>query len=416
MRMKNENEKRPLKKEQLYSERFFVGFCERDAVDGRKIEKSITKEFLDACEKDGFVVPFFTQKETVPNPNGKQEEFDMRYYSPFQIFFVAALSENKVDTEGCLRNPDDWEYQYEHKTRFVNWGGWGAFNADIYLKKKIDGDPDDSAGPNHYRLADEFHQFLRLLHGLDEEKDYQKKDPDRSRYFQRQPPFQYNLDPLRADPMGYLASYELDPAKLKKLVANIGYFASHIDPLERWYYYVQRHPQWRRDTLKGKAALAQDLYGLCDVLYDIIELASGEKMPPLLDFIHPDIKPYLLETAGYAEGADVKAIQSARQKLSEWIDTHKEMIAEVAPFYLRGEEGTQTKLDETLDRLKSELDDYEKRYGDKRYTGGWHILKPEEKLTLDDLDEWTRRYAEGMTVQHIIRNPYSRCKCPFVPI
>jgi|GEM_PF-3266970 len=397
--MENENAVSKLKTEQLYSESFFTHFCERDEVDGRKIEKRITKEFLDACEKDALVVPLLVQKGVVLGQNGTKEETDVRYYSPFQIFFIAALSENEIDEEGYLRDlSTDWKYQREQKVRFVNWGGVGAFNATLEQTRKTD--EVFGIGANYYRLADEFHQFLRLLHSLEEEKGFNKKDPSRSRYFQRQPPFQYVLDPLRENAEAYLADYDLDLTKLKKLVANIGYFASQIDPLERWYHYIQRHAQWRRDTLKGKAALAQDLYGLCDVLYEVIELISGEKMPPLPDYIHSGIKPYNLETPGYAQGADIKAVQSASRRLREWIDAHKSLIAEISPFYFRGESGDQAKLDEQLTRLENVLADYEKRYGDKRYTGGLRVLEPEEKLKVTDLDENTRRYVEMTMAQY----------------
>lgn len=379
----------PIRKENLLPEDSFIHYCQRDELDGQKLHARVTPAFLRAAEKDALIVPLHVEKQKLKQGE-IEEEIDVRFYSPFQIYLVAGLIENDIDEDGYLRDPENKDWQKQQNTRYIKWGGWSAFNADIYQKKR--GEEPDHLG-NHFTVADEFHRTLRLIHGLEEEERF-KIPRDKSRLLTGQPTLVYNLEPVRTGGEAYLQQYDLDAKKLKRVIANVGYLASHIDPLERWFYYIRRHPQFRRDQLKGTAAISQDLYGFCDIAYDLMEIAFGEKLPQLPDLLHPDHKPYLMERAEYASGEDIKAIGAAFANLRKWVNDNADLIDELRPTI------EQEKLDGALSKLEARIADYEKRYGDRRYVGSIRRFKP-ETLKLTDLDEETKFWAQNMLEQRL---------------
>ena len=196
IKMENENNIPALKKEHLYPEQSFMHYCERDEMSSRKLPRPITKVFLDACEKDRLVVPLLKQIETVHGDGAQTQEVEIRYYSPFQIYLVAALSENEIDEDGNLCDATHREYGKEHNTRFINWGGWSAFNVDIYRKKKEE-DLDEKTDISYFLIADDFHQLLKLIHTLKEETEYERVINGRNRYFRNLPRLQYDLRPVQ---------------------------------------------------------------------------------------------------------------------------------------------------------------------------------------------------------------------------
>lgn len=386
----------PIRKEHLLSEDSFIHYCRRDRLDGRKLHDRVTSEFLRAAEKDALIVPLHIEKQK--RKQGEvEEEVDVRFYSPFQIYLVAALVGNDIDEDGFLRDPENKEWQKQQGTRFINWGGWSAFNVESFQKKR--GEEPDQLG-NHFTVADEFHRTLHLIQGLEEESRF-NISREKQRFLTGQPALVYNLDPVRTGGAAYMQQYDLDAKKLKRVIANVGYLASHIDPLERWFYYVRRHPQFRRDQLKGAAAISQDLYGFCDIAYDLMEIAFGEKLPPLPDLLHPDIKPYLMERAEYASGEDIKAIGVAFANLRKWISDNTDLVEELRPTIER------EKVDETLSKLEARISDYEKRYGDRRYVGSIRRFGP-ESLKLTDLDEETKFWAQNMLQQRLAHEEENR--------
>jgi hypothetical protein len=378
----------PIHKEHLYTEDYFIRYCHRDELNGNKFDIEITPMFLRAAEKDGLIIPLIIEKQK--RKKGEiEEEVNVRYYSPFQIFLVGALIRNDVDDDGNLRDPSSREWQKQQNFRHINWGGWSAFSAEIYKKKRGE-EPDDLG--NHFSIADDFHQVLRLIHSLEPENRYELMW-GKQRLFTRLPNLVYNLDPIRKDSTAYIEEYSLDAKKLKRVIASVGYLATHIDPLERWFYYIRRHSQTHRDQLKGPAAVSQDLYGFCDICYDIIEIVFGEKLPPLPDLLHPGIKPYLMDRAGYATGDDIKAIRSAFVNLQRWVKENGLLIEDLHPTI------EHKKLNEALIDVDSQISDYEKRYGDRRYVGSTRTIWPETKLKITDLDEGTRKIVESMVGQ-----------------
>lgn len=380
-----------IQKDQLYPERSFIRFCMYDEFSRRKIDHDITQDFLDACEKDQLIVPLLIEKETMKTQEGVNEEVNVRYYSPFQIYLVACLASNSVDPDGWLRGTNvDFSYQAGHKTRYIDWSG-GGFNADTYKAKKTEEQENDIM-INNFVLADDFHNLLRLLHGLDQRKGYWEGYEHSIRLFTRMPKFEYDLDAIRQKGLEYLVDYNLSIKKLKIILKNVGQFATHIDPLDHWFYYIQRHSRRRRDQLKGPVAVAQDLYGLCDVIQEIIEATTAERPRPLLDIIHRGFRPFLMEGAEYASGSDIKTIKSARDNFEVWIRNHKDLIEEVAAISDQGKQ-IKSNIDAQLKKAAEDLDDFEKRYGDVRCVGSMRTILPEEKLKLADLDNETRKWV-----------------------
>lgn len=380
----------PIKKETLYSEDIFLRFCARDEFDGEKLGKNATMDLLKAAEKDELIAPLLVEKVKRKKDDGSEEEIDIRYYSPFQIFLVAALIHNDID-EGELRSPDHKEWYKERGTRYITWGNGSSSWVEHYKAKR--GEDPETMEHNIFSVADDFHKVVKLIHGLSPEDRYEYMHDNR-RLFTRAPILTYNLDSVREDKAAYLEAYGINQSRLKRTIANVGSIATRMDPLERWFPYIQKHSRVRKDKLKGLAAVAQDLYGFCDIGYNLMEIAYGEKLPPLLDFLHPDIRPYMMEKAEYAGGEDIQAIKTAFQKLVEWAQKNKDLIDELAPTI------EYEKLDTTLTKVGDNIKDYQERYGDVRYVGSTRRIKPETKK-LTDLDEQTKKWAESLTKQHI---------------
>ncbi len=377
----------PINKEQLYSEETFIHFCERDEFSGRKLPRRVSKEFLLAAEKDGLIVPLLIEKGKRKKEDGTDEEVDIRYYSPFQIFLVAGLINNEIDGDE-LRSPDNWDWYKEKGTRYITWGDGSSSWVEHYKAKRSD-EPQPMEY-NIFAIADDFHKVIHLIHGLKAEDRYERIGENR-RLFTRAPLLAYNLDSIEKS---YVDQYGLNPVRLKRVIAAVGSLATGMDPLERWFNYIQRHSRTRRDQLKGLASVAQDLYGFCDIAYEIMEKGYAEKLPPLLDFLHPDIKPYLMERAEYASGEDIKAISAAFNKVRDWIKGNADLIEELRPAIER------EKLDDALSKIEVRINDYEKRYGDRRYVGSTRRFKPEDKK-LEELDDYTKYWAQNLFQQRL---------------
>ncbi len=384
---------RQLQTDQLYPEESFVYYCTADEGSvSKKIPDHISPQFLEACDKEGFIKPLHSQEQEQMTPQGKVTRL-VKFYSPFQIFMVSVLSKNIVDEEGLLRGDIgfDIQWQKEQKTRYMAWGDMSGFNVDI----EKNGSVPPPGGVNHFSFAEDFYNFLKLLHSLDIADPYEDYNPGSMRLYRSMPSFQYDLSPLKNE-SDILSSYSLDAGKLKSLLREIGLYASHIDPLAQWYYYIKKHSQRRRDELKGMASVAQDLYGICDILIEMIEIETGEKMPPLLDFLHSDIQPMGMKKVEYAGGTDLQVIKDVVSEFQSWIDepSHKEMLDRIKDSAHDG-----VSLEQILERIKNlqlRIDDFESRYGDRRYGEGLRYISPEKDMPLSKLDPLAQRHVEMM--------------------
>jgi len=367
-----------VKKEQLLSEHGFLEFCAFDFL--RKKKLFFREDFLWAAMKDGFLKPLLKIKERVSQEDGTEKEILQNYYSPHQVYILAELEDNIVD-DGLLRaNNTDVKWSKEKGTRYVNWGNTGV-NIDLVKVGKM---PKELAILN---IAKHFHNFLSLLHSLPQKENFDLTS--RERHFTGAPYLGFDYSSLKTGGLAALKSYGLNVLLLRFLKAQVGLLATEVDPLEYWYYYIKLHPRWRKDLFKGRAALAQDLYIICEILDDVLEAVTGESPPPLLEFLHPDFSPFLLPAkVEYAQGVDVQSLKSVIENFKYWSAQveNRPLIEKVVL--------------EQLDNFEEDLADYEKRYGDRSYLSGViREVKRETKIKVDDLDQRAKSYVGLITKQ-----------------
>lgn len=378
---------REIKLDQLCDERSFLSFCNDDqrGSHGKRLGLEITHEFLLACEKDGFIVPILTRTETQTVDN-KETQVEVKYYSPFQIFLVAMLCKNIIDEDGYLRDLVlmDADYQKQQKTRYINWGGYMAFN--------IDNAKTESVNPpgmvSHFTLMKDFHNFLKLLHTFETFDGTRHDDYARRRYYRTAPKLQFDFKELSVD---LLSDYDISVDRVKIIFKNIGNFALSIDPLEEWFNYIHRHAILRKDELKGLAGVAQELYNFCEVLREVVETIDGKKLPPFLEFVKSDFAHHDREKMNkFAEGEDIVAIKKANEHLIEWLTTNKDYIDDI---FAKHPEWQKVDLIEEATKAQAHLDDFYTRYGDVRYVGSYRTIYPSDKK-IEELDEATKRYLD----------------------
>ena len=365
-----------------------------------KLHRWIEENFLRAMENDGFLKPLLVVEQSIRQNNGSVKEQPIRYYSPFQIYIAMQLSHNIISVDGKLQSPDSVDWQSQQKTRFISWGSGGGMSFNIANKKE---QKNPSGGPSQLMLCDYLHDFLLMLHSFDiAERSSKEWKEERGRYFTGSPNFQFNFDRLKVDKLKSLDQFDVSIDKLEILRTSIGQTALIIDPLEKWYPFLQRIPQWRKDELKGEALLAQDLYGLCEIIADILEIVSGVRPQGLIEklrsnFPFPDNK-----RNEYARGTDVEALKLVVSKLKIWIADEKnsKIINEIS--------GTDVLSDRCkhLEEIEKQLTDYEKRYkkygaGRFVYSGGFlHIgVRNIQKIKIEELDSQAKHTAQSMMTQ-----------------
>ena len=369
--MKNKNEvSDEIKIDQLLSERAFLDYCNFDYSHHSKL--SIDSAFLRAAEKDNFLFPL-TEIEEKTQENGEEKEISVKYYSPHQIYIVAALSKNQV-SDGLLWTNENLDFYKQQGFRMVNWG-WSGYAFNITLGKEgsklQDGDI--------FELCKDFHNFLRLLHSFEQKKDYFGL---KSRHFTVAPSFDFDFSTLKP---AKLEQFKLSVTKLNAIRHQVAYVATQIDPLEHWYYYIHRHPQWRKDLFKGEALLAQELYIICDLLSETLETVTTKKQPQIFELIYGqhNIYPYLIPQTEYVHGTDVKSMWAAINQFKEWSkqENNKDFVEK-----------------DTLQRLEGfekELKEFEEKYGARSFiSNGVREIEIEENIIIDDLDPKIKQYLD----------------------
>lgn len=406
--MKN-NKDIPLsvQQKQLLSEKDFLYFCKYDYLNGVKLD-NITSEFLRAAEKDRFLEPLLQSKNTAPQPNEQQKEETINYYSPHQLFIVSALSKNKV-YEDRLWEPENIDFYKKQGIRSIMWGKNFGFTISYPKEsnKKLElvshstiGDGEiirarpkpKTDDPNHvYQdVCVDFHNFLRILHSCPQQDYPLDENTNRMRYFSKAPSLYFDFSLLRENSEDLLEKCNLDKDKLKRIALFIARIALDIDPLEHWYYYINLHPQTKKDLLKGKALLAQELYRIYDLVIEVIEIISNEKQPSMFEMLYGEqnIHPYLIPRIEYVQGTDVKSFWAAINKFKEWtkLENNKELV----------EESTIQRLT----NLEKDLTTYEEKYGAKSFiSNGIRDIEIEEKIKVENLDTLTKQYVNQILQQ-----------------
>ena len=380
---------RTINVDQLYTQDAFLSFCNdyHSSRYNQKLEVKITTEFLLACEKDRFILPIHIQKEVIIE-SGKKATKEIKYYSPFQIFLVAELCNNFVDENNTLWDLDmsTLEYQKEHNTRFINWGGHSAFNIDNQKTEKNV----KSKVLNQFTIMEDFHNLLKFIHTC---KTFDKSingDYDKRRLYRSSPQIQFYFNNI-LDIKKELKIYHLDADQIKVVIKVIGNFALHIDPMEQWFSYIHKHPTLRKDEFKGLACVAQELYNFCDIGIDLIETIENKKLPPFLEFVKSDfLYVHQDKINSCAEGEDILATKKAHENLTKWIKKNTKYLN---ALFEKHPDWQKVDLSKTAKELQEKLDDFHTRYGDVRYVGNLRTYYPSEKK-LDELDPETEIYVE----------------------
>jgi len=355
----------PLQKESLYEETKFIRFCNRDEYGSPKLNTDISKDFLACAEKDGLLLPIITTKEN-QIVDGKKKQINKKYYSPFQVFQVLMLCQNKITPDG-LMHPKNEEYlagsQSPTMQKYIKWGDDDIF--ELFSDSK-----------SIKEILKNFHNLLSLLHS---------QVFTGHRYFVNYPKPDIDLDFIEKD-HSLIRRYNLNEKKLNQIRYIIGSNALRIDPLEKLYYYIERHPRNQKDWLKGKAILSQDLYLICDIIVNILKITTGndQKLLPELIYHNKYISDFY--TTEYADGIDILAIKKTLTDLKECLGNKKclqafQFIKKNAPYYLK---------DETINRLapcEKELDEFISLYGsNRRHLSGSYEIEEENTIAEDKLD------------------------------
>jgi hypothetical protein len=365
-------------KEQLLTDRRFLDFCNEDYPGGRRL--NIKPDFLDAADKVGLIKPLFIEELTQNDEQGNPQKIEGRRYSPFQLFLISSLRNNRVDDEGLLVSRDSFGPEY---SRQISWGLDGmTFVLESQLRT---GGLHDILG-----ISEDLHNFLKLLHTLPYLNQGRNYDPNRNRLFTLAPPLQFDLERVKTEGRKMLTKHKLNDKKLTLLRHLVGQHATRIDPLEYWYYYVGRHARVRRDVLKGDAAIAQELYALYNLLTSIQEIITGVEPPSLMEFLHEGSPAprFLMPSITYAKGCDVKALTKGIENLKAWMSQPKNKK------YL------PTDAAEKLKRVEELLQKYVGYYGDRSYLHMEPVTVEGDDTPLDKLDENAQAQVKAILAQH----------------
>lgn len=360
-----------IKKDQLLTKDQFIYYCRTAGVhDQIVLLRNFDDLFLEALHKDGLIAPI------VQEVNGTET---VEYYSRFQIFIPIALRVNIVDADGNLRNPDDIDWQLERKQRYIRW----CQTAFLYL---------DIKSPSIFDYPDlckKFHRFVLLLHSLNLTRE-RAELVEKSRLYVDLPSLHYDFSSITAET---LPSFDLNVEDLRLLRLHIGSEARYVDPLKEWYSYIKKHPQTKKDLLRGEAALAQRCYEICDLITLVLEKAAGEKPQSLLYYLESVRNPSAYRTPHeYVRGVDTWSLQYAIERFREWADKPENQQ------YVSAEEK------ENFASIESSVVDYISRYGHRSWAGNMIRIEVDPSITADKLDSDSRIWLEKFRAQYASSN------------
>src|SRR3989338_2721914 len=241
-----------LHKELLLTKDGFIRYCHQTGGDDESLlTEYLDESFLLAIEKEELIFPLLEE-------TNEDTGIVTTYYSPFQIVIILALRENIVDKEGNLRDPDNIIWQEERGTRFIKWQGQSSVNIENKAEEEY--------------LCKTFHQFLLFLHSFGLNHKYEH--PDLSRMYTFLPQLHYDFSTVTEQSLN---SFNITIEDLKSLRRIIGSQGMFIDPLKDWYEYIEKHPTYKKDLLRGNAASAQRCYEVCGLISSILEIVTKEK-------------------------------------------------------------------------------------------------------------------------------------------
>ncbi len=377
----------PLIREQLLPEQAFIGYCNRDEANKyTPWNKQIDPQFIRAAKNEGLLIPLYSAEGSVRQPDGSGKIEMVDFYSPLQLYIVTELRNNVV-RDGVLWNSEsiEWypEKPIEERPRYILWGTGMAF-----LARKI-GDKarkkTDDYMLNPYVLTVTFNTFLRFIHTTPL-KDRHALPDEKIDIFGNTPVFNHDLSKI-VSLSDELKKYHLNTKNLEILRANVGQVAAVIDPLELWYYYLNRHPGSRKGLLKENAQVAQKLYKIYDLITEVWEKATNEKAQPFFEFIGGELGGgYLTPKVEYVHGEDIQAMRQSMNEFKDWT-------------CVRGNNKFVTsQIQQALSGVTADLDEYETRYGDRGHGGSYRVRK-DEGIRYDQLDDSSKEFFDQMRAQ-----------------
>ncbi len=368
-------------KDELLSEDAFIRFCNRGYLaDEDRLQ--VTKKFIDAAKKDRLIAPLLSVKEEQTTQEGKIVKRKVDYYSPHQLFLLVGLRRNIIK-KGRLSSARQMAWAAV-PTRTVLWGAQYSYTVNSETGEPL-GVPSQLDIP---QIAKHLHNFLRLVHSQPQTNEADKIDYHRERYFNGAPKVRFVFDALEEGKVK-LSNFDLKEEDLVQLRYLIGQLATNIDPMEHWYYYIEKHPQWRKDKLKGDALLAQELYLTETIVVDVLSVATGKPQPSLVELLHEGSpRSMLTPSIEYAQGCDAKAMQAGINNLRGW--GAKKENKEFKP------EG----FEERLAAIDKHLKEFVDRYGDRIYLHGVIRKLELEDIPLEDLDPISEAYVKAKMARY----------------
>ena len=271
----------------------------------------------------------------------------------------------------------------EERPRFISWGGGFSFSPrDV-------GDParkkSDDVLFNVYLFTATFVALLRFIHTTPLKDKYQMPI-DESDIFESVATFDHDLTAIVSllDELKQCSSMRRNSISSRTHVAQA---AAIIDPLELWYYYVDRHPSPKKSLLKGDARVAQKLYKIYNLITDVWQRVTGEESKPLLELVAGEIgSGYLTPRTEYLNGTDIQAMRQSIDAFTAW-------------SHVRGNgKYVTTQIREALAKTVTDLDDFEKRYSDRSY-GGSYRIREDHGVQRDQLDDISKTRFDQWRLQ-----------------
>lgn len=283
--MKNEKLDFTVKEDQLLDLRNFIWYCRARGIAGKN------DDFFSALIKEKFLNPLMMHTEKGP------------LFSPFQNVIVLMLKNNEI-RKGRLYSPNAIATAGGKRLYGIKFGVGSYFR---YEKYKFP-----------YYFVDVLEKCLKFIHSLDCEPIHFQSERLQG-HLSDTASLEYFYDKVDCSKVAddLVLSFE-DFNGLRSCLASE---LRVNDPMWNWFYYIDRHPRWRREELLGDALIYQQIYFLDYVLRDFGQAVFDKEII--------DLKMLEARNSGigskrdddYISGVDLRSIVSTLFDFEEWIKT-----------------------------------------------------------------------------------------------
>lgn len=283
MSNKNKN-KYKLKEDQLFDLKNFRWYCRRRGL-------SLTDEMFDVLIKEKFLNPLMVNEEKGP------------LFSPFQYVVVLFLRHNQI-RRGRLYSPDALAIAGGKRLPGIKFDLGSYFRYDNYKFP--------------YYVVETLEKCLTFIHSLE------------------CVPIHYQAELLSGKKSDTVSlEYYYDGVDCSEVAEKLelgfddfnnirGFMATSLrvnDPMWNWFYYIDRHPRWRREELQGDALVYQQIYFLDYVLRDFGQVVFDKEMIDLKGLEEKNSGLGPKRDDDYVHGVDLRSIFKTLFDFDEWIKT-----------------------------------------------------------------------------------------------